>query len=142
MSTAATIAHATTPTKTLHIALWVAQIGLAAMFAMAGSMKSFTPIAELATQLPLAAEWPAAAVRFIGISELAGAIGLVLPAATRIKPWLTPLAAFALLVVMVLAALFHLSRGEVGAIGLNVMLGAAAAFVAWGRTKRAPIAAR
>jgi uncharacterized membrane protein YphA (DoxX/SURF4 family) len=141
MSTALSLEHPATPTRALNVALWLGQVVLAAMFAMAGAMKAFTPLSELASQMPLATDAPAL-LRFIGISELAGSIGVILPALTRIKPWLTPLAAFGLFVIMVLASLFHLVRGEIGAIGVTAMLGAIAAFVAWGRAKRAPITAR
>ena len=68
-----------------------------------------------------------------------GAIGLILPAATKIKPTLTPLAALGLLTIMILAMAFHLSRGEAQALPINMVLGGLAAFVAWGRTKKAPI---
>jgi putative oxidoreductase len=81
-------------------------------------------------------------VRFIGTSELLGALGLILPAAMRIKPVLTGFAALGLLTIMVLAALFHASRGEFGMLRVNSVLGALAAFVAWGRLKKAPIPAR
>jgi len=128
--------------KVLHIALWVAQILLAAAFGMAGVMKSTQPIADLAAQLVWPGAVPEALVRFIGISELAGAIGLVLPAATRIQPGLTPLAALGLIVVMLLAAGFHVTRGELFALPINLALAALAAFIAWGRGRRAPIAAR
>jgi uncharacterized membrane protein YphA (DoxX/SURF4 family) len=133
---------AATPSKGLHIALWVAQVVLAAMFGMAGVMKSTAPISELAAQMGWPGVLPPALVRFIGVSELAGAIGLVLPAATRIRPQLTPLAAAGLALVMVLAALFHVARAEWGALPFNFGLGALAAFVAWGRWKKAPIRPR
>ena len=81
-------------------------------------------------------------VRFIGVVELLGALGLILPAATRIMPKLTPLAASGLLVVMVLASVTHISRGEYPMIIANVVLGALAAFIAWGRLTRAPLGAR
>jgi len=131
-----------TPSKALRIGLWVAQIVLAVMFGMAGVMKSTMPIAELAEKMGWPGAIPPALVRFIGVSELAAAIGMVLPAATRIRPQLTPLAAAGLVVVMVLAVLFHLSRGELGALPFNFGLGALAAFVAWGRWKKAPIQPR
>jgi putative oxidoreductase len=140
MATAASITPVAN-TKILHIALWVVQLGLALFFGMVGLMKTTTPIATLAQQMPWVADAPAL-IRFIGISELAGAIGLVLPAATRIKPGLTSLAALGLVVIMVLAAIFHLVRGELPAIATNFVIGATAAFVAWGRSKRAPIVAR
>jgi hypothetical protein len=92
--------------------------------------------------LPWATEVPAAMVRFIGLSELLGGLGLLLPSILRIKPQLTPWAAIGLVAVQVLAAIFHLSRGESGVIGVNVLFIALAAFVAWGRMKKAPISAK
>jgi len=81
-------------------------------------------------------------VRFIGVAEVAGAIGLILPAATRIKPVLTPLAAVGILVIMVLATGFHIYKGEFHALPVTLLLGAMATFVAWGRFRKAPIPAR
>lgn len=123
----------------LSIALWTAQILLAALFGMAGWMKSSTPIAVMAQSLPWVAQSPELLVRFIGAAELAGAIGLILPALTRIQPILTPLAGAGLSTVMVLASLFHASRGEFGAIGFNMVVLVATLFVVWGRFKAAPI---
>src|SRR5262249_51778522 len=100
-----------------------------------------TPIADLALKMPWVADLPTL-VRFIGAAEVAGAIGLILPAATRIRPSLTPLAAVGLTTVVVFAAAFHLSRGEAQAVPVNVVLGGLAAFVAWGRFKKAPILPR
>ena len=77
-----------------------------------------------------------------GTAELAGALGLLLPALTRIKPSLTPLAAAGLVTIMALASVFHATRGESGGIVVNLVLGSVAAFIAWGRYKKAPIAAR
>jgi len=81
-------------------------------------------------------------VRLIGAAELAGAIDLVLPAATRIRPLLTPLAGAGLLTIMVPASVFHVFRGEYGALTVNFTLGALAAFVAWGRFRKAPVVPR
>src|SRR5262249_8930346 len=125
MSTALSVEHPATPTRALSVALCLGQVVLAAMFAIAAGVKAFTPLSELAPQMPLATDAPIL-LRFIGISELAGAVGVILPAVTRIKPWLTPLAAFGLFVIMVLASLFHLVRGELGSIGVTAMLGAIA----------------
>jgi putative oxidoreductase len=122
-----------------RIALWSAQIILAIVFALAGGMKAFTPAAELAKT---ANGFPLPLLRFIGIAELAGSIGLILPALTRIVPVLTPLAASGLVIVMTLAAGLHAVRGELGELALVVVLGALAWLVAWGRFKRAPIARR
>jgi putative oxidoreductase len=124
----------------MHILLWVVQILLGCAFGMAGVMKSTQPVQTLVEGgIAWAAQLPLPMVRFIGVSELLGAIGLILPAATKIKPWLTPLAALGLLAIMILAMAFHLWRGEVQATPINIVLGGLAAFVAWGRTKKAPI---
>lgn len=126
----------------LHIGLWVVQVLLALAFGMAGVMKLTTPIEGLVAQgLNYAADIPGL-IRFIGASELAAAIGLILPSLTRIQPRLTALAAAGLVLIMILAALFHASRGEFSAIGINAVIGGLAGFVAWGRGKRAPIAPR
>lgn len=123
------------------VSLWIVQILLALAFGMAGSLKTFTPIDELALQMPWVTSTPAL-VRFIGVSELAGALGLILPALTRIRPSLTPLAAAALVLVMILATLFHAVRGEWPGVPVNLVLGGLAAFVAWGRFRKVPIAPR
>jgi putative oxidoreductase len=130
------------PGRGLHIGLWVAQVLLALAFGMSGLWKATTPMAQLAEKLPLAAGGHAALLRFIGVSELLGALGLILPAVTRILPRLTALAALGLTVVMVLATGYHLSRGEAGALPVTLGLGALSAFVAWGRGRRAPVAPR
>lgn len=127
--------------KGLNIALWIVQSLLAVMFLMAGSSKLFQPIAELSKMLPWVTSVSEGLVRFIGGSELLGGLGLLLPSILRIKPNLTPLAALGLAVVMVLAAIFHINRGEYSAIGMNALLIALALFIAWGRTKKAPITA-
>ncbi len=127
--------------KAWHVSLWIAQILLAAMFLMAGFMKTMVPIAALAETLPMAAQMPSL-TRFIGVSELAGGLGLLLPAALRIWPRLTVLAAAGLGVVMVLAMIFHIARGEASSIGTPVVLGIVAVFIAWGRLRKAPIAPR
>ena len=133
---------AATPSKGLNIGLWILQGLLAFAFGMAGIMKLTTPIVELAKQLPWASEVPEMLVRFIGLSEFLGAVGLILPAATRIQPKLTGFAAVGLVVVMLLAGAFHISRGEIQALPASVILGGLSAFVAWGRLKKAPIAPR
>ena len=79
------------------------------------------------------ADFSAATVRFIGIVELAGALGLILPAATGIAPVLTPLTATGLAVTMILAALTHVRRKEPSAIAFNAVLLILAALAAWGR---------
>lgn len=130
------------PGRGIQISLWIVQVLLALSFGMTGAMKAMTPYDALAASMAWVAHVPEALVRFIGVAELAGAIGLVLPALARIQPRLTPLAAAGLVIVMVLAAGTHASLGEWGAIPVNLVLGGLAAFVAWGRTMKAPIAPR
>jgi uncharacterized membrane protein YphA (DoxX/SURF4 family) len=128
--------------KAINIIIWIAQVLLAALFIMAGLMKATQPAEALSEALPWVTSTPIAMVRFIGMSEILGALGLILPSLLRIKPSLTVYAASGLVVVMVLASIFHASRGEFSAIGMNVILGGIAAFIAWGRSKKAPIPAK
>lgn len=130
------------PSRVLHYSLWAAQVLLGLAFAAGGAMKATTPIAELALKMPWAAAIPEALTRFIGISELAGGVGLILPSLTRIKPVLTAFAGVGLAIIMVLAALLHVQRGEFAALPINFVLGGLAAFIAWGRFRGAPIAPR
>ncbi|MDX3457632.1 DoxX family protein [Streptomyces sp. ME02-8801-2C] len=117
----------------MNVFLWIVQVVLAAMFAMAGVMKSTQPKEKLVDQLPWTADFSQGTVRFIGIVEFAAALGLILPAATDIAPVLTPLAATGLAVTMVLAALTHTRRKEPGAVGFTAVLLILAVLVAWGR---------
>ena len=123
----------------IHIALWVTQILIGLAFASVGAMKLTQPIATLAASMRWPGAVPAALVRFIGMSELLGGLGLIFPAATRTMAGLTPLAGAGLATVMVLAALFHVSRGEWAALPVNIVLGGLAAFVAWGRSTKVPL---
>lgn len=129
--------------KKWNIGLWVVQVALAAMFLMAGSMKLSSGPADLAAMGMLWAEnAPAILIKFIGLSEVLGALGLILPAATRIMPHLTRLAALGLATIMVLAAGVHTFRGEFEVVPVNIILFALSALVIWGRGKKAPIAPR
>ena len=128
--------------KGTHVALWVVQGVLGAAFLAAGLSHLFAPIEQLRAQNPWIGGAMGEYVRFIGMAETLGAIGLVLPAATRIKPSLTPLAALGLTTVMVLAAITHVARGEAFMISVNGVIGGLSAFVAWGRWRKAPIAPR
>jgi len=126
----------------LNVTLWVAQLLLALAFGMAGVMKAFMPMPELVVKIFWASDVPVMLTRFIGVSELAAAIGMILPAATRIYPRLTGWAGVGLTTVMILAIGFHLVRGEAQFIIGPVILGVLSAFVAWGRLKKAPFTAR
>jgi hypothetical protein len=128
---------------TMNIALWIVQALLALAFLMAGGMKLAIPADQLlANGMTLVEQVPIGLIRFIGLSEVAGALGLILPAALRIQPQLTAWAAGALTFVMLLAVITHAWLGEMQAIGAPLVLGLLAAFVAWGRSTKQPIASR
>jgi uncharacterized membrane protein YphA (DoxX/SURF4 family) len=124
----------------MNIALWIVQILLALAFLMAGSAKATQSKEKLLERgMKYVEDFSLNTVRLIGALELAGAIGLVLPALTRILPWLTPLAAVGLALAMIGAALTHLRRSEYSAITINTILFALAAFVAYGRFVLIPL---
>lgn len=77
--------------------------------------------------------------RFIGVAEVLAAIGLILPGLTHILPWLTPLAATGLVIVMISAVIFHVRRREYSNIVFNLVLFALVAFVAYGRFVLSPL---
>ncbi len=128
-----------TPSKTLHIALWIAQIMLSVSLVWAGIMKLAQPVETLAVMWPWAGQVPASLVKFTGIVDIVGAAGLILPSLLRIQPKLTPMAAMGVIVLMIFASVFHVARGEASVIGVNIVFAAIAAFVAWGRLAKAPI---
>jgi putative oxidoreductase len=123
----------------LHIALWVTQVILGGMFIMAGIMKSRQPITELSKSVPWTANVPLGMVRFIGVSELLGGIGLILPGLLRKKTILIPVAAIGILFIMFFAMVYHIANGEINVIAINIVLGLIATFIAWGRLKKIPI---
>lgn len=125
--------------KAWNIALWALQVVLAALFLMPGIMKTTTPIEELISMGMTWAEGMPILPRIIGVSEMLGSVGLILPAVLRIKPVLTVWAAIGLAVVMALAVIVHLATNDAAHSGMPLMLGAAAVFVAWGRSKKSPI---
>ena len=126
----------------MKVVLWAAQVLLALVFLAAGAMKLTQSLASLEDSLAWTADVPGLLVRLIGLVEVLGAFGLVLPALTRIRPGLTPLAAAGLALTVILASIFHLVRGEVEMVPMTLVLAALLAFVAWGRTTRVPIAPR
>jgi uncharacterized membrane protein YphA (DoxX/SURF4 family) len=122
----------------MNIALWIVQVLLGGMFVLAGVMKAFQ-YERAKASLPWVKDVPRELVTFIGVSELLGGLGLLLPAITGILPWLTPLAGAGLALVMILAIGFHASRREAQAIGFNAVLLVLAAFVAYGRFMVVPL---
>jgi DoxX-like family len=128
--------------KVWTIVLWVAQLLLAAAYALFGSMKATQPLDQLAAMMTWIPDFPPLFVRTLGVVEVLGAVGLILPSLTRIQPRLTVIAALCILVHQLCAVTLHVSKGEFGVLGLNVVLIALAAFIFWGRRSKAVIAPR
>ncbi len=126
----------------LSVGLWAVQIVLALLYAGAGFMKLTQPLDVLATDMTFVLVFPEWFTRFIGLAEVLAAIGLIAPAATRVMPVLTPLAAVGLMVVQLAAMVYHASQGELYMLPVNAVLLALALFIVWGRMKAVPIAAR
>ena len=119
-------------TTGLNALLWFIQIFLAVQYLFHGWI-FVSPPAVMAEAMAGMGLNPAFR-QFIGIAEMLAAIGLVLPGLTRIQPWLTPLAALGLTVVMASATIFHIDRNEVpnaiSAVNL-LMLVALTAYLRW-----------
>lgn len=117
----------------MNIALWIVQGLLAVLYGMAGSMKTFVPgkVRENA-QMTWARGQSDSYIRSVGIPEVLGALGLILPMVTGILPWLTPLAAVGLSTIQLLAVFtVHLPKKE--PIVPNIILGALSVFIVVGR---------
>ena len=118
----------------MNLALWIVAMVLAAVFTGSGLLKQLVPKDKLAASgQSWAQDYSQSSIRLIGLAEILGAIGLVLPAAVHIAPILVPLAAVGLALVMVGAIVVHARRKEPMNIAVNVVLIALAVFVAWGR---------
>ncbi|THF83484.1 DoxX family protein [Cohnella fermenti] len=115
----------------MNIVLWIAQGLLAVGFLYSGWMK--VQVERARASWPWAREVPQRLVIFIGLAELLGAVGTIVPQATGIAPTLTPIAAACLAAIALLGALLHIRRQEYKDIGINIVFLALAAFVALGR---------
>ena len=117
----------------MNITLWIAQGLLVALYLMAGTMKTFQT-AKAKEQFPWAKNRSDGYVRFVGASELLGALGLILPMVTGILPWLTPSAAIGLSLIQLLAIFTeHLPKKEFNIIPMNVVFLGLSVFVILGR---------
>jgi hypothetical protein len=122
----------------VNYALWIVQGLLALVFLFSGGMKLVLPLDKLTADMPL----PGWFVRYLGLAELLGGIGLVVPALLRIRPGLTPLAAAGLVVIMIGATAFTLAGGMIATASIPLVVGLLAAFVAYGRWRLVPISGR
>jgi uncharacterized membrane protein YphA (DoxX/SURF4 family) len=113
--------------------LWTAQIVLAALFLFAGAMKLVMPAEAMAQQTHL----PALFVKFIGVCETLGAIGLIVPWATRIHRELTPIAAAGLVIIMIGATVISAASGPIAGAVVPAVVGLLLLYVVRGRWERA-----
>jgi uncharacterized membrane protein YphA (DoxX/SURF4 family) len=119
-------------------ALWVVQGLLALLFLFAGGMKLILPLEQMMGPVPI----PGLLLRFIGVVEVLGALGLILPGLLGIRPELTPLAAAGLVIVMIGATVITLAGDAAAPALIPLAVGLLAAFVAYGRWRLAPIGRR
>jgi uncharacterized membrane protein YphA (DoxX/SURF4 family) len=127
----------------MNIVLWIIQILLALLFILAGVPKLVFPIEKLiAMGPPNQVILPGLLLRFIGVCELLGAFGLVLPGIFRIQTYLTPLAAIGLAIIMVGAVVVSAMGTGIASAILPLVIGLLCVFIAYGRTKMVPLASR
>lgn len=124
--------------RKLHYGLWIIQVVLALIFLFAGSMKLIVPIEQMKGPVQL----PGLFLRFIGVCEVLGGIGLVLPGLLRIRPGLTPLAAAGLVIIMIGATVTTIMGGQAAIAILPFAVGVLLAVVAWGRWRIAPLSGK
>jgi hypothetical protein len=120
----------------MNYALWIVQGLLALLFLWAGGMKLVLPLEQLSGPIAL----PGWFVRFIGVAEVLGAIGLILPGLLRLRPSLTPLAAAGLVAIMIGATVLTLLSGDLAMALMPLVVGLLAAFIVYGRWSRAAAA--
>lgn len=116
-----------------NVTLWVVQGLLAALFLFAGVMKLVMPIEAMAGPVAL----PGLLLRFIGVAEVLGAVGLILPGLLRIHAELTPVAAAGLVIIMIGATVITAMGGTIAPAVVPFIVGVLAASVAYGRAKSA-----
>jgi len=123
----------------MNILLWALQVLLALAFFAHGAMFLFPP-AAIAEQMN--ASLPRWFQLFLGVAEILAAVGLTIPALTRMQTWLVPSAAAGIMIVMVSATVFHLMRGEISSAVITLVLLMMATFVAYMRWRALPIPSR
>lgn len=124
----------------MNILLWIIQFLLALLFIFAGSMKFVMSVQEMNSQAPVVL--PGLFLHFIGVCEILGGIGLILPSLLRIKPGLTPLAAAGLAIITAGATVITLMGPTKGMVITPLVTCLLCIFVAWGRWKARPISPR
>ena len=116
----------------MNVVLWILQVLVALAFLIHGRMM-LNPPTQAQQGMSYIRDLPSGLRRFIGVVEILGASGLILPPLVNVLPILTPIAAAGLVIIMVLAAIYHVPRREYPNIVLNLVLAALALFIAYGR---------
>ena len=119
----------------MNVVLWIIQVLLALLFLFAGVTKLILPIEEMTKQMAM----PGLFLRFLGVVEVLGALGLILPGLFRIKTWLTPLAAVGLTIIVVGATVITLKIGGGATAMVPLVTALLSAFVVYGRWRLAPL---
>ena len=119
----------------MNVALWIIQVLLALLFLFAGAMKFIMPVEEMTKQMPVAVS--GLFLHFIGVCEILGGLGLILPMLLRVKPWLTAIAAIGLAIIILGAIAFTLKLSVMQAL-LPFVVELLLIFVAYGRWRLVP----
>jgi uncharacterized membrane protein YphA (DoxX/SURF4 family) len=123
----------------MNVALWIIQVLLALLFVFSGVMKFVMPVEEMTKQMPMMPGW---FLHFIGVAEILGGLGLVLPGLLRVRPGLTPLAAAGLVIILIGAVVTTAIVGPLLMTLLPLTVGVLTAFVAYGRWRLVPLGSR
>lgn len=115
--------------KLLHISLRIAEFLISALFILSAGMKLGMPVDKLSAMYPWTGQMPVAFVRTMGVTDLLGGIGILVPVARRY-------AAIGIVLLMICACIFHISRAEGHVIGFNIVVGLIAGSIAWRRLAR------
>jgi len=118
----------------MNVALWILQVLLALLFMFSGVMKFVMSVEEMTKQIAM----PGWLLHFIGVCEIIGGLGLILPGIFRIQTWLTPLAAAGLFIIMIGATIISFQLGPATAV-VPLVAGVLCAMVAYGRWRVRPL---
>lgn len=125
-----------------RILVWSAQVVVALSFIAGGLVKLVQPIPDLAAMWPWTGDIPAGAVRLLGIVDLAGGLGVLVPTLLGVWPGVTLLAAIGCIALQACAMVFHASRGELADVPVNLVFLLLSALIFLGRRNSAPTSPR
>jgi uncharacterized membrane protein YphA (DoxX/SURF4 family) len=124
----------------MNIILWIVQVLLSLLFLFSGSMKFVMSVQQMNDQAPVVL--PGLFLHFIGVCEILGGFGLILPSLLRVKPGLTPLAAAGLAIITIGATIITLMGSLKGMALLPFVTALLCIFVTYGRWRARPIAGK